>query len=112
MVSDINKNSFPFQKESLENLITSEKEKIMNDGRDQFHNLNIIMIKSAIKNQDSSYTITQDEINYLSDYLFNMEIWIEYELILYIYNDYSTINCVLFRDNLIKIQKVNHLKVK
>lgn len=84
LISQMHNYSFPFQKSALEALVVSELEKGRTDGREQYHRLNAIMIKAAIKSQDASYPISSEEMDYLSDYLFSMAIWIEYELLLFI----------------------------
>lgn len=58
------------------------------------------MIKITIHSLDSSYVITEDEKNFLTSYLYEIEEWTEYEL--YIFGNTMTI---LSDDDLIFLGK-------
>jgi len=66
-------------------LLEHEKKKLieMENGLKLQQELNILVIKSALMGVDRETTFTEDEINMLSDYLFSIEDWSYYELILY-----------------------------
>lgn len=73
----------PFNEIGLEKLAIEELEKIKTDNREKFHTLNHIFIKSRIKSVNNQYDISDDLVIYLKNYLFSMEHWANYELILF-----------------------------
>lgn len=73
----------PFDKEKLLLLSQKELEKIEQDNRQKYHFLNHILIQARIKSFDETHEIPQKSIDYLKDYLFSMDKWASYELILF-----------------------------
>lgn len=73
----------PFDQTSLESLAQEELDKIKLDKRKQFHKLNHILIKARIKSANPDYFISEELIDYLKAYLFSMDRWGNYELILF-----------------------------
>lgn len=67
---------------------------------DVYNRLNELMIKITIHSLDPSYVITEDEKNFLTSYLYEIEEWTEYEL--YIFGNTMTI---LSDDDLIFLGK-------
>jgi len=66
-------------------LYENEKKRLiqMEDGSKLQQELNILIIKSSLMAFDEEISITESEIGMLSDYLFSIEDWSYYELILY-----------------------------
>ena len=61
--------------------LLEEEDELMREGKQQ--KLNLLIIKSALRQIDKETEFTETEIEMVSDYLFSIEDWTYYELILY-----------------------------
>ena len=50
---------------------------------DVYNRLTTLIIKTYIYTLDSTYTITEEEKNFLTSYLYEIEEWTEYELFIF-----------------------------
>lgn len=53
------------------------------DSNTDFDRLNVLLIKNAIHQIDSSYTLSQEDSEFLTEYLYSIEDWTSYELYLF-----------------------------
>ena len=53
------------------------------DSNTDFNRLNVLLIKNAIHQIDSSYTLSQEDSEFLTEYLYSIEDWTSYELYLF-----------------------------
>ena len=50
---------------------------------DVYNRLNLLVIKDSIHSLDNSYTIEKEEVEFLTQYLYSIEEWTEYELYIF-----------------------------
>lgn len=67
--------------EGMKSLLISQLEKV--DRREQFHNINVILIKIRLQDLSGKSYYTQKDISYLVDYLFSVDYWGNYELLIF-----------------------------
>lgn len=68
---------------TLKELQLLEEEKLKKDSDDKFLKLDTILIKALIFTLDNQYTVPKKDIDYLVDYLFSVDEWGRYELVLF-----------------------------
>lgn len=76
---------------AYQELQNQERQKIEKDEQPLRHQLNIILIQGLICQRNSSYQMTAEDLDLVSDYLFQCEHWGMYEIILFA-NLYSFYN--------------------
>ncbi len=95
-----NVNSDLYNKQDIDGLRRQLETDKNTESFDVYNRLNELMIKITIHSLDPSYVITEDEKNFLTSYLYEIEEWTEYEL--YIFGNTMTI---LSDDDLIFLGK-------
>lgn len=80
---NIKKYSQPFQKSALLKLLAEQEELYREGKKRQFYRLNSIWIKSVLAFFEEDYTVPQEDIDFLVDYLFSTDLWARYELVLF-----------------------------
>ena len=67
---------------SLLNMVSKEME-LFRETKSHYHKLNAIFIESIIYGIDNTHQLSNQDTSYLTNYLFSVEIWGEYELHLF-----------------------------
>lgn len=57
----------------------------LEDRREKFHQINIILLKIRLQDLSGETYYTKDDLTYLTDYLFSVEYWGYYELLIFEY---------------------------
>ena len=55
----------------------------LEDRREKFHQINIILLKIRLQGLSGETYYTKDDLTYLTDYLFSVEYWGYYELLIF-----------------------------
>lgn len=75
--------SNPFNLTKLEKLAQEELDKIAVDQKEQYHQLTSTLVRSRIKVFNETYPLNEQEINRVCDYLFSVDKWGQFELVLF-----------------------------
>ena len=67
--------------EGMKKLLYSQME--LEDRREKFHQINIILLKIRLQDLSGETYYTKDDLTYLTDYLFSVEYWGYYELLIF-----------------------------
>lgn len=67
---------------ALQNLKDSELQ-IYKDTADDYHKYNSVIISALISDLDKMYVVSNDEMEFISGFLINIEIWTSYEIALF-----------------------------
>ncbi len=67
--------------EGMKKLLYSQME--TEDKREKFHQINIILLKIRLQNLSGESYYSSDDLSYLTDYLFSVEYWGYYELLIF-----------------------------
>ncbi|MGF0071576.1 helix-turn-helix domain-containing protein [Streptococcus orisratti] len=67
--------------EGMKKLLYSQME--TEDKREKFHQINIILLKIRLQDLSGESYYSSDDLSYLTDYLFSVEYWGYYELLIY-----------------------------
>ncbi|WP_237373203.1 helix-turn-helix domain-containing protein [Streptococcus ruminantium] len=67
----------------IRQLLSKELSKVQSGTRVNYHRLNAILIKLKLRDLDETVNILETDLTYLTDYLFQIENWSYYELLLF-----------------------------